>query len=70
MTAPLESDMALLAMVRGKCLVSEITCYWCGSKGYYKSDCPSLRCMQPQCERQGRRMECSEFEEVHGHHDA
>jgi len=42
MTAPLESDMALLAMVRGKCLVSEITCYWCGSKGYYKSDCPSL----------------------------
>jgi len=41
-TAPKsELDMALLTTMRGKHLVSEITCYQCGSKGHYKSDCPS-----------------------------
>jgi len=41
-TAPkLEPVAALLTTVRGKCLVSEITCYRCGGKGHYKSDCPS-----------------------------
>src|SRR5882724_10203909 len=41
-TAP-KSELvaALLTTVRGKCLVSEITCYQCSGKGHYKLDCPS-----------------------------
>jgi len=41
MALKIEPDVALLAMVKGKCQVSEITCYQCSGKGHYQSSCPS-----------------------------
>ena len=42
MTTPkLEPNATLLATMKGKHPVLEITCYRCGSKGHHKFDCPS-----------------------------
>jgi len=55
--------------VRGKCLVLEITCYWCGSRVTTSQTAPHQRPMQPQQQMVKGRMERGELEEVHWHHD-
>ena len=40
MVPKMEQDVAHTAATKGKQPVSETTCYRCGSKGHYKSNCP------------------------------